>query len=184
MTCQYDLNLIPFHDFGFSIIEFKSNSCWLWKVTLNNIRSQFWSPIGFQNKWGPCHKYSVVKRAVVKEILGWVTHWEVWSTSIYKWYQSLVTCLTGELALGWMAKAWDVAKTTNKDDRLSPTKLICYQKYLAIKIKFVSIKYYDFWDKFYFFRDKNSYFCRWNISLENTFSDKILFHQGKLWATK
>ena len=41
----------------------------------------------------------MVKRVAAKEILGVVTHWEVQSTSINKWYQSLITCLTGELAL-------------------------------------------------------------------------------------
>ena len=131
------------------------------------------------------HKTLWVKRVAAKEILGWVTHWEIQSTSINKWYQSLVTCLTGELEL-WVngEKAWGMAKSTNRDGCLSPTKLICYQKYLATKINSSTLNIDDFWDKFHFFRDKNSYFCWWNILLENTFSDKFLFHQGKLWATK
>lgn len=141
----------------------------------------------FRTNGGLVIKYSVVKRAAVKEILGWVTHWEVRSTSIYKWYQSLVTCLTGELALGWMAKAWGVAKTTNKDGRLSPTKLICYQKYLAIKIKFVGIKYWRLlgqilffsWQKFLLLSMK--YFVgkhlQWQnfISSRKTLGDEIRF---------
>ena len=71
----------------------------LWRVNLNNIRSLFWSPIGFQNKCGLFIKHFVVKRVAAKEILGWVTHWEVQRTSINKWYQSMDTCLTSELAL-------------------------------------------------------------------------------------
>ena len=75
---------------------------------------------------------------------------------------------------GWMAKAWGVAKSTNRNGRLSSTKLICYQKYLATKIKFVGIKYWRLLGQILFFCNKNSYFCRWNISLENTFSDNFI----------
>ena len=89
-----------------------------------------------------------------------------------------------------MAKAWGMAKSSNRDSNLSPMKLICYQKYLATKIKFIGIKYWQLLGQILFFRDKNSYFCQWNISLENTFSDKFYFikenfrRRNKIFVTK
>ena len=91
---------------------------------------------------------------------------------------------------GWMAKAWGVAKSTNRNGRLSSTKLICYQKYLATKIKFVGIKYWRLlgqilffsWQKFLLLSMK--YFVGKHLQWQFYFIKENFGQQNKIFVTK